>query len=601
MDRRTIVFVVLMTVTFFVVNHFLFPSKPATAATPTPIVQTNQPSPVAMKAATKAAIGEMRYVIQNDYQQIVVSNMNGAIAEINLPLQSKEQPASGVKQIRVDTILENEYPQADRFPAGPFQTTEGSFQEGRVGGYYPLLRRDVAPQYYAMATATDDPQSANTVFRMTRLEKNLIEMQGTTDNAKITKTYILPMDASAAPYSFDMTIIIEGNTQSLTLATGVPEVEMVSGSSTQSLKYRMTKNQKGVVEQLSLPKTATTVSAIQPDWIANSNGFFAVILDPLTEINSGFTAYQIPGSEVPTRLTTIDAEYNVYPADKYPGYAMRLPLKSQGGTYNFRVFAGPLAKAVLEKNDTVYHADYVAVQSFHGWFAFISEPFAKFLFFLMRIFYAVVHSWGIAIILLTIALRIMLYPLNAWSIKSTVKMQKLAPKLSQLQERYKKDPKKAQMEIMGMYKEHGVNPLGGCFPLLIQMPFLIGMFDLLKSTFELRGASFIPGWIPDLSAPDVVFSWHTPIWFFGTSFHLLPILLGLTMFWQQRMSVTAPKDPKTMSDQQKQQRFMGNIMTIVFTVLFYNFPSGLNIYWLSSMLLGILQQSWMTKRIKLNS
>ncbi len=599
MDRRTIVFVLLMTVTFFVINHFLFPTKPA-PSTPAPVVQMNQPSPIA-RSASKTVSGEMRYVIQNEYQQLVVSNINGAIAEINLPLQSKQHPASVVKQIRVDTILEKEYPKSDLFPAGPYETAEGSFQEGQVGGYYPLLRRNVAPEYYAMATMTDDPQSANTVFRMTRLEKNLIEMQGTTESARITKTYTLPNDASAAPYSFDMTIAVDGNAQGISLTTGVPEVEMVSGSSTQSLKYRMTRNQKVSVEQLSLPKTATTVSSVQPDWIANSNGFFAVILDPQDEINSGFTAYQIPGNDVPTRLTTIDAEYNLYPADKFPGYDMRLPFKGQGGSYSFRVFAGPLAKAVLEKNDAVYHGDYVAVQSFHGWFAFISEPFAKFLFFLMRIFYAVVHSWGIAIILLTIALRIMLYPLNAWSIKSTVKMQKLAPKLAALQERYKKDPKKAQVEIMGMYKEYGVNPLGGCFPLLIQMPFLIGMFDLLKSTFELRGASFIPGWIPNLAAPDVVFSWHTPIWFFGTSFHLLPILLGLTMFWQQRMSATAPKDPKTMTDQQKQQRFMGNIMTIVFTVLFYNFPSGLNIYWLSSMLLGILQQSWMTKRIRLNS
>jgi YidC/Oxa1 family membrane protein insertase len=133
------------------------------------------------------------------------------------------------------------------------------------------------------------------------------------------------------------------------------------------------------------------------------------------------------------------------------------------------------------------------------------------------------------------------------------------------------------------------------------MPFLIGMFDLLKSTFELRGASFIPGWIDNLAAPDVVFTWHTPIWFFGSSFHLLPILLGAAMFFQQRMSATASKDPSKMTDQQKQQRFMGNIMTVVFTVLFYNFPSGLNIYWLSSMLLGILQQWWMTKRIKLNT
>ena len=596
MDRRTIIFVILMTVTFYAVNHFLFPSKPSPSA-PAPVVQETQ-APIA--AAAKPASNEARYVIQNKYQQIVVSNLNGALAEINLPLMSQENPDSVVRKIGVDKILEKQYPQNDLFPAGAYQTYQGSFDQGSVNNFYPLLRRNLAPQYYALATLSNDPQSSMTVFQLKRIEKNLIQMEGSINGTRVIKTYTLPEDASAAPYSFDFTVEIEGSAPDLALTTGVPEVEMVSGSSTQSLKYRMTRNQKGVVEQMSLPKTATTVSSVVPDWIANSNGFFAIILDPQTEMNAGFTAYKIPGTDVPTRLSVIDAEYDAYPASNYPGYDMRLPFKNGSGTYHFKVYAGPLSKNILEKNDAVYHGDYVAVQNFHGWFAFISEPFAKFLFFLMKIFYAVVHSWGFAIILLTIALRIMLYPLNAWSIKSTVKMQKLAPKLSALQERYKKDPKKAQMEIMGLYKEYGVNPLGGCFPLLIQMPFLIGMFELLKSTFELRGATFIPGWITNLAAPDIIFTWHTPIWFFGNAFHLLPILLGLTMYYQQRMSATVPKDPSKMTDQQKQQRFMGNIMTIVFTVLFYNFPSGLNIYWLSSMLLGILQQWWMTKKIKLN-
>jgi YidC/Oxa1 family membrane protein insertase len=129
------------------------------------------------------------------------------------------------------------------------------------------------------------------------------------------------------------------------------------------------------------------------------------------------------------------------------------------------------------------------------------------------------------------------------------------------------------------------------------MPFLIGMFDLLKSTFELRGASFIPGWIDDLTAPDVLFSWNMPLPLIGNSFHLLPILLGAVMFLQQRMMSTMPKDPALWTDQQRQQRFMGNIMAVVFTVMFYNFPSGLNIYWLSSMLLGIAQQYWTTKQM----
>ena len=180
-------------------------------------------------------------------------------------------------------------------------------------------------------------------------------------------------------------------------------------------------------------------------------------------------------------------------------------------------------------------------------------------------------------------------------------MQKIAPQVTAIQEKFKKDPKRAQLEVMNLYREKGTNPFSGCLPLLIQLPFLIGMFDLLKSTFGLRGASFIPGWIDNLTSPDILFSWNYPIFFFGTDFHLLPFLLGGIMWLQQRFTSPLPKDSKMLTDQQKQQRMMGNIMTIVFTVMFYNFPSGLNIYWLSSMALGILQQWWMTRKMKVNA
>lgn len=591
MDRKTIIFVVLMTATFYLINHFVFPPKPA----PEGVMTTT--GVVAPAPADTPAKNEMYYVIENDYQQLVVSSINGALAEINLPFQSSDNPKSVVKKIWVDETLQKKYSQDDYFPAGPYQTYQGSFNRGELGSYYPLLRRDVAPAYYGLATASTNPESAKTNYRLKKLEKNLIEMEGTTAGVRIRKTYKLPEDPSATPYTFEYSVQMDSNPMELTLSTGIPEVEIVSGSSTPSLKYRVKdKRNKQFVEQVSLPKDTTVYTTMHPEWISNSNGFFAVLIDPQMKMGPGFTASYIPGNAVPTRLTMIDAPSDRFPASSYPGYDLRMPFTSQEGEYTFRVFAGPLSSDVLEACDTIFKEDYKGMQSFHGWFSFISEPFAKFLFFLMRMFYATVHSWGFSIILLTIALRAMMYPLNAWSIKSTMKMQKLSPKLASLQERYKKDPKKAQMEMMALYKEHGVNPLGGCFPLLIQMPFLIGMFDLLKSTFELRGVSFIPGWITNLTAPDVIFSWNTPIWFIGNSFHLLPILLGVVMFWQQRMSSMTPRNPKAMTDQQRQQRMMGNIMVVVFTVLFYHFPSGLNIYWLSSMLLAILQQWWTAKR-----
>jgi YidC/Oxa1 family membrane protein insertase len=354
---------------------------------------------------------------------------------------------------------------------------------------------------------------------------------------------------------------------------------------------------------IPLPKETTTNSSIHPDWLCNSNGFFGIILDPLNDVTDGFKASYVPGQTVPSRLVEIDQAYNRFQADTLPGYLLAMPIKGTQKVLNYRIFAGPFSDSILKTVDKTfsdaakgYSPDYIASQSWHGFFSVISEPFAKFLFVLMQFFHSITHSWGFSIILLTVALRIMMYPLNAWSTKSMLKMQQIAPEVAAIQERHKKDPKTAQLEIMKLYSEKGANPFSGCIPLLIQMPFLIGMFDLLKTTFELRGASFIPGWIDNLSAPDVLFSWGTPIFFIGNQFHLLPILLGGVMFLQQRVSAP-PVDPSKMTEQQQQQRTMMMFMPIIFTFMFYHFPSGLNIYWLSSMLLGMLQQWWTQKRL----
>jgi len=130
---------------------------------------------------------------------------------------------------------------------------------------------------------------------------------------------------------------------------------------------------------------------------------------------------------------------------------------------------------------------------------------------------------------------------------------------------------------------------------------LFGMFDLLRTTFDLRGVSFIPGWITNLSAPDVLFTWNYPIIFFGTEFHLLPFLLGIITFLQQKMTMTLPSNKADLTDQQKQQKMMMYLMPVIFVFITYNLASGLNIYWLCSTVLGIVQQvlmSYKKKKIK---
>ncbi|MCB1111477.1 MAG: membrane protein insertase YidC [Chlamydiales bacterium] len=571
------------------------------------------------QAATTVSGEETFYVLENDYMQLVFSSRGGALSEINLPFKSKANEESVVKEIDFDRDMVEYHPYNARFPSHPYTTAsaEGKttdHESGALGGYYPLIRRDliqvpplkttrVPPQYYSMNIVSEYPEVAELNYTVKEFTNQKIVFEANQGHRKITKTYTL--EEEGAPYIANLQIDISGDGRGLWLTSGIPEIELFSGNPAPALKYRITRGQNVEVDQISLPQDASTVSNIFPDWTSNSNGFFGLIMDPLTEIGGGYRAQYVDGNIVPSRLVEIDQEYQLYKPENMPGYQMMMPLNEKGGSMQFRIFAGPYATPTLKAVDTYYsdpitgyNPDYIGCQSFHGWFSFISEPFAKFLMILMRFFHSVTGSWGFSIILLTVALRIMLYPLNAWSTKSMVRMQKIAPEVNAIQAKYKKDPKKAQLEIMSLYREKGVNPMSGCFPILIQIPFLIGMFDLLKSTFELRGASFIPGWIDNLAAPDVLFSWSKPIFFFGTSFHLLPILLGGVMFLQQRVMSTAPKDPSMMTDQQRQQRAMGSVMPLVFMFMFYSFPSGLNLYWLSSTLLGIGQQWWTTKTMK---
>lgn len=572
--------------------------------------------PLFSKSSSTSASQHMEYyVLENAYQQLVLTNKGGAISEINLPFETAENSKSVIKEIEFDRNIFTNSPANARFPLNPFYAyNSAETQEGKLGGYYPLLRRELKgkgmlllpAEYFAFNIISDYPDVAEMYYEVKEFTENKIVFQAISSLRKITKTYTLLPEA--APYCFDLQIKIEGIGKNLWLSSGIPDVEIMSNNSSPQIQYKIYRKGKTEVEKIDLPKPKENInlSSFQPEWVVNSNGYLGIIMEPLTPIGSGFKALCVPGSCAPTRLSLIDPEYEPYKISKYPGYELLLPFSSEGGSFSFRIFAGPFEEDILKAIDKKFtdaetgkNPGFRSARTFYGFFSFISEPFAKVLFIVMQFFYFLTHSWGFSIILLTVFLRVLLYPLNAWSIKSMRRMQEISPEVQALQKKYKKDPKKAQVEVMQLYREKKVNPFMGCLPILIQLPFLIAMFDLLKSSFQLRGASFIPGWIDDLTAPDKLFSWKEPIFFIGTEFHLLPIILGVVMFIQQRISSPLPKDPTQLTDQQRQQRAMGSIMSIVFTVMFYNFPSGLNIYWLSSMVLGILQQ-WGTNKFLLN-
>ncbi|MBI3508275.1 MAG: membrane protein insertase YidC [Chlamydiia bacterium] len=608
MDKRTLLFIFCVALASFFVQNYFAPKTSEILPKRQEVAQKSLA--VAETPLTSISSDESFYVLENEYQQLVFSTRGGSLAEINLPFHSKEFPQSLVKEIDLDREILKQSPQNARFPQQPYYTADGTYHEtGSLGGYYPLLRRSILknggfkhrlhPKYYALSVLGDTEPSS---FKMTLHEPNRIQFRGDVDGRTVTKTYTL-LEPQRGPYCLEVAIDVNGSGSSgLWFSSGLPDVELVGGSYSPLLRYQLVRSNGPDIETIDLPKKeAVEVTNFSPNWISNNNGFLGLILDPLTPAAEGYRVERIEGNVAPTRLSLIDPQYNLYPVENYPAYATYLPLPS---SIQFRVFAGPFDEGLLKQLDAIYddpaehyNPDYASAQKIQGWFSFISEPFAKFLFWLMQLFYAVSRSWALSIILLTIALRLMMYPLNSWSIKSSIKMQEIAPKVKAVQERYKKDPKRAQMEVMNLYRESGINPLMGCLPVLLQMPFLIGMFYLLKSSFPLRGAPFIPGWIDDLAAPDVLFTWGQPLWLIGNEFHLLPILMGVSMFLQQRLTSKIPKDPRQLSDTQKQQKMMGNMMAMLFTVMFYNFPSGLNIYFMFSTLLGILQQLYMQRRL----
>jgi YidC/Oxa1 family membrane protein insertase len=251
---------------------------------------------------------------------------------------------------------------------------------------------------------------------------------------------------------------------------------------------------------------------------------------------------------------------------------------SEKGASDVRMYVGPKALADLESvavpGITGAEPDLRAIIDF-GWLGIIARP----LFLWLKWMYShIVRNWGWAILLQTLVINLALLPLRLSQMKSMLKMQRVAPQIKSIQEKYKKyslrDPRKAEMneEISALYKKEGVNPAGGCLPLVIQMPFLFAYYRMLNVAMDLRHAPWM--WIHDLSAPD---PWH-----------ILPVAIIVTMLIMQRMTPQAGMDPA-------QQKMMNIMMPGMLGLMSWNLPAGLGLYWSAGQLIGIVQQSVMNR------
>ncbi|CAN5124730.1 hypothetical protein BH23VER1_BH23VER1_15740 [soil metagenome] len=303
-------------------------------------------------------------------------------------------------------------------------------------------------------------------------------------------------------------------------------------------------------------------------WAGVHNQFFATLLSPADPLLG-----EVWGGRSPVTVPFPEAEEGTvfYAAEGGLGLPARKVEVAETLPYHFEIYAGPRSYTKLASL-----GNQRAEVMFYGWFRVISQV-------LMRMLVAIeawVGNYGIAIMIITVIIRIVLWPLYSKSQRTMKRMALLSPKMTELREKYKDNPQKQQQELMALYKDYGVNPFGGCFPMLLQIPIFFGFYRMLQSAVELRGENFL--WVRDLAAPDTVAT------FPGTDFPInpLPILMGLTMVLQMAI---APKS----GDKTQQRMFM--FMPIIFLVICSNFASGLSLYWTTQNIFSI-GQTWLAQR-----
>jgi YidC/Oxa1 family membrane protein insertase len=293
------------------------------------------------------------------------------------------------------------------------------------------------------------------------------------------------------------------------------------------------------------------------EWAAMTNQFFTSIITPLNaKVGEAWgRPFDIKRPAGPN-LQGMDGAMGM------PGFQLQ---PGQTATLRFQLYLGPKLYGRLAKLEH----DEAEIMNFGMW-----KLVSQFLLNFMNLIHGWVHDYGFAIIILTACVKGVLWPLQNKANKSMRKMSALAPKMQELKEKYKDDPTRMNQEVMKLYKEHGVNPVGGCLPMMIQIPIFFGLFSMLGQAAELRNASFL--WVHDLSQPDTVA--HIPG--IGWPINVLPLVMGATNIWLMRMT------PKTGDS--TQQRIM-MFMPLIFLFFCYNFAAALALYYTTQNLFTILQ------------
>ncbi len=451
-----------------------------------------------------------------------------------------------------------------------------------------VLNEDGSSPVGALADGADRMEAVNYEYDAAASEagKSVVFTGRHPSGLQVRKVYSLtPTDAPGHDYLLDLELQVANTNQttlpleqfSLFLGTAAPlhkreftpsgffwredgEFHFVKAVKDSRLKQGFFSGAKGMIAQ----------SADEMEYVGVSSQLFATVLRP-TDVSSGGIwakgqAVTLNGDENP--VASVRAGYNLPTGVLAPGDQQ---------TLRFRLYMGPKENRVLRSMGEGW-GDVMN----YGWFS----PISRAMNWLLRKSHNLAArvsdkwSWGIAIIIVTLIVRTVMWPAYAKSNHTMKRMAKLKPEMDKLKEKYPDDPQKMQQEVMMLYRTYGINPLGGCLPMLFQIPVFFGFYRMLQYAVELRGAGFL--WVDDLSMPDTV--GHV----MGIPINILPVVMGLSSFAQIAMTPTASAD--------KTQQTIMRLMPLMFFVFCYNFASALALYWTTSNLFSIFQ-TWLTKRM----
>ena len=586
MEKNTLFAVVLSIVVlvgFYVVQGIFFPPKPAApvqTAQNVPVVNDApplEPAPPEQGAARSvtpkvepgqhlAAGGasgesidpgpqtEQRIGIETELLQVTLSSAGGDIVSWKL----KEHKEHSEKDDFVEMIL------SGAGEAHAFTVAFGGLNAQPVSSFFYVNRlSDYSVEFYrdftlppGQAVAPNGDAAAPARFRL-------------------TKRY----DFKPRDYMFELTVTMDGGYSvpgfnfggsAYTLSFG-PQI----GPRFEKLDNRYDYRQYITYAngKRKMEKANDALIGSRPSWAAINGKYFSLIAVPLlAQYDISFSDRPEAGIPSASRLSIIRPALNTPRAEDM-----------------YRFYLGPKNQDVLAAYNTGNNSfglkdmQLIEVANTRG---FLS-PLEKALKWLLLVFYKLIPNYGVAIILLTLLVKIIFFPLTKKGSEATLRMQALAPKIKELQGKYKDNPQKMNAEMAEFYKKEGYNPLSGCLPMLLQIPIFFAMYNLFNNHFDLRGASFIPGWIPDLSLPESIWTFpgglRLPLlgW---TAIRLLPFLyVGSQLLYGK---VTQTPDQQNNA----QMKMMLYVMPIVFFFILYDVPSGLLIYWIFSNVLTMVQQ-----------